>query len=143
MEPLETHRGTVYPWEIDHMGHMNVQHYVARFDSATWHLFAAMGMTPRWLRDHRRGMSAVEQTVSYRREVLAGDLVIVISSVLEVSTRSIRFRHVMHDAVTGEEVASTELVGVHIDLERREAVAFSNSIRSRAKEMIALRDPTR
>ena len=24
---LETYRGVVYPWQLDHIGHMNVQFY--------------------------------------------------------------------------------------------------------------------
>ena len=27
-EPAETYRGFVYPWEMDHIGHMNVRFYV-------------------------------------------------------------------------------------------------------------------
>ena len=35
---IETYRGVVYPWQMDHMGHMNVRFYSARFDEATWRL---------------------------------------------------------------------------------------------------------
>ena len=31
-----TYRGVVYPWDCDHMGHMNVMRYVGKFDEATW-----------------------------------------------------------------------------------------------------------
>lgn len=36
----ETYRGTVYPWQCDHMGHMNVMWYAGKFDEATWQLHA-------------------------------------------------------------------------------------------------------
>jgi acyl-CoA thioester hydrolase len=35
-----TYRGTVYPWQCDHMGHMNVMWYVAKFDEASWQLLS-------------------------------------------------------------------------------------------------------
>ncbi|HET7639657.1 MAG TPA: thioesterase family protein, partial [Ktedonobacteraceae bacterium] len=54
-----THRGVVYPWQCDHMGHMNVMWYVGKFDEATWQLFAVLGMTPSFLREQQRGMAAV------------------------------------------------------------------------------------
>ena len=38
---LETCRGTVYPWQCDHMNHMNVMWYVGKFDEATWNLTAS------------------------------------------------------------------------------------------------------
>lgn len=134
---METFRGTVYPWETDHMGHMNVQFYAAKFDSATWQLFGAIGMTPSWLRENWRGMAAVEQTIRYRAELLAGDLIVVQSSVIEISKSSIRFRHVMTNCATGEEAASTELVGVHFDLRDRNSYPFPEPIRQRAQQMAA------
>lgn len=36
LKAVETYRGVVYPWVIDHVGHVNVQSYVARFDEASW-----------------------------------------------------------------------------------------------------------
>lgn len=32
---IKSCRGFVYPWQMDHVGHMNVQFYTARFDEAT------------------------------------------------------------------------------------------------------------
>lgn len=133
---METYRGTVQQWEIDHMGHMNVQFYVAKFDSATWQLFSAVGMAPEWLREHRAGMAAVEQTITYRAELLAGALVVVRSAVLAITTRSLRFRHVMTDCETGKEAATTELVAVHLDLTTRASRPFPEAIRQRATELI-------
>ena len=40
---IETYRGVVYPWSIDHVGHMNVASYTARFDEATWHFLGELG----------------------------------------------------------------------------------------------------
>ena len=46
---VETYRGTIYPWQCDHMGHMNVMWYVGKFDEATWQFFSMLGLTPAWL----------------------------------------------------------------------------------------------
>ena len=59
----ETYRGTVYPWQCDHMGHMNVMGYVGKFDEATWQLFHAIGITASFLREQRRAMAAVDQRI--------------------------------------------------------------------------------
>ena len=32
---IETYRGVVYPNQLDHMDHMNVQWYTSRFDEGT------------------------------------------------------------------------------------------------------------
>lgn len=34
METDATYRGTVYPWQCDHVGHMNIMWYVGKFDAA-------------------------------------------------------------------------------------------------------------
>ena len=77
-----TYRGSVYPWQCDHVGHMNIMWYVGKFDEANWNLFAALGLTPSYLRRENRGMAAVQQTISYKRELLAGDIVSISSRVI-------------------------------------------------------------
>src|SRR5215510_5918862 len=109
-----TCRGVVYPWQCDHMGHMNVMWYVGKFDEATWPFLASFGLTPSYLREQQRGMVAVEQRLSYRRELLAGDLFRVRSAALEVGRSSIRFVHEMFHDESGELAATTLLKGVHI-----------------------------
>ena len=123
-DEVETYRGTVYPWEIDQVGHMNVQFYVAKFDEATWQLFAQIGMTPSYFRDRNRGMAAVQQNTTYSRELLAGDVVAVRSSVIEIGPRKLRFRHRLINCETGEEAAMTEMTGVHMDRSARKSCEF-------------------
>jgi acyl-CoA thioester hydrolase len=102
METDATYRGTVYPWQCDHVGHMNIMWYVGKFDEANWNLFARLGLTPSYLRECGRGMAAVQQTVTYKRELLAGDIVEVRSRLLEISDKSVRFVHEMRNGETGE-----------------------------------------
>ena len=136
-EQLITYRGAVYPWHCDHVGHMNVMWYVGKFDEATWHLFNAIGLTPSYLRVARRGMAAVDQHISYVRELHAGDVVTVRTAVLEIKERSIRFVHEMTNEESGEVAARTTLKGVHLDTELRKSCAFEAVIVDRARALIA------
>ena len=79
-----TYRGAVYPWHCDHVGHMNVMWYVGKFDEATWNFFARLGLTPAYLRDAGRGMAAGQQNITYKRELLAGDVVEVVKKVRRI-----------------------------------------------------------
>ena len=72
MKPIVTYRGAVYPWQCDHIGHMNVMWYIGKFDEASWNLLACIGITPSYIRDAQTGMAGVEQNVTYKRELLAG-----------------------------------------------------------------------
>jgi acyl-CoA thioester hydrolase len=128
---FETARGTVYPWQADHVGHMNVQFYVARFDEASWQLLANFGVTGAYLRENHRGMGALEQHTYYRREVLPGALIRITSEVEEVKAKVVRFTHRMYDVETGEEVASTTITAAHMDTVARRAVPFPDDVAAR------------
>jgi acyl-CoA thioester hydrolase len=131
-----TYRGAVYPWHCDQMGHMNVMWYVGKFDEATWNLFAAMGITTAFLREKQRGMAAVQQNITYRRELLAGDTVTVHSAFLEIRDKVARFVHEMRHGETGELAALCMLTGVHIDAVARKSCAFPEDILARGRSLV-------
>jgi acyl-CoA thioester hydrolase len=134
---IETYRGIVYPWHCDHVGHMNVMHYVGKFDEATWFLLNRLGLTRAFLADNRRGMAAVEQRIAYQREVLAGDALAVDTTIVEVRDKVLKFVHRM----TIPDVAKTAAVmlqtTVHLDTEQRRATAFPPDVIARARELVA------
>ena len=137
-----TYRGTVYPWQCDHVGHMNIMWYVGKFDEANWNLFARIGLTPSYLRGSNRGMAAVQQNIFYKRELLAGDIVEIKSRLLELCEKSIRFVHEMRNGETGEIVATCEITGVHVDRQARKATAFAEEIRHEASRHLAAEPAT-
>jgi acyl-CoA thioester hydrolase len=118
---------------------MNVQFYTARFDEATWHLFAALGMTTSYFKANRRGMAALDQRTLYKRELHAGALIRITSELLEMKPKTIRFLHRMYDTENEEEVATTELVGAHIDTDARKAVPFPDEIVKRQASFVDAR----
>jgi acyl-CoA thioester hydrolase len=110
--------------------------YVGKFNEATWHLFAQIGMTPSYLRASGRGMAAVQQNISYKRELLAGDIIEVRSRILELRDKVLRFAHEMTDVETGESAPSCELTGVHLDRAARNSIAFEDKVRDLAQKLL-------
>ena len=135
-EELVTYRGMVYPWHCDHMGHMNVMWYTGKFDEASWALLARCGATAAFLREQGRCMAAVEQTITYRQELVAGDAVTITSAVLEVREKSIRFVHRMYKEGSDEPAALCVIAGVHIDAQTRRPCALSADLAERARRLI-------
>jgi acyl-CoA thioester hydrolase len=131
-----TYRGVVSTSQCDHMGHMNVAWYVAKFDEATWQLFAAIGLVRSRLHDEGVGMAGVEQHIEYKRELFPGDVVTVTSTILEVKDKAIRFAHDMKHDETGVVAARTILVAVHLDANTRKARSLPGDVRERAMAMI-------
>jgi acyl-CoA thioester hydrolase len=136
VELVETYRGTVYPWQCDHMNHMNVMWYVGKFDEATWNLLTRFGITPSFMRNDGRGMAAVDQRIAYQRELRAGDTVAIRSGVVEVRDKLLRFFHEMRNTETEEVCAITLLVAVHMDMVARTSCALPQAAAERARQMI-------
>ncbi len=133
---IETYGGTVYPHQLDHMGHMNVQWYTAKFDEATWHLFAQIGITPSYIAQHNMGMAALEQTTHYLAEAMAGDLLLIESTVIDIKNKTIRFFHTMSNAENNKHLATSEIVAAHLNREIRKSAPLPESIRRRCETFI-------
>jgi acyl-CoA thioester hydrolase len=131
-----TYRGTVYPWHCDHMGHMNVMWYVGKFDEATWQFFGAIGLGPARLRAAGRGMAAVDQRITYVRELHAGAVVSVSTVLEEIHERKLRFTHEMRNDDSGEVVARTTIWGVHLDTALRRTCPFDPSVIEQAQALL-------
>jgi acyl-CoA thioester hydrolase len=61
--------------------------------------------------------------------------------VLEVGGKSIRFMHEMRHGLGGELCATSDLVGVYIDVQTRKSRPIPESIAARAKEMLGSTEP--
>lgn len=118
---IETYRGIVRPNHLDHMGHMNVQWYVAKFDDATWHLFSKLGLTSSYFETETCGMAALEQNIKYLAEVMAGDLLLCRSKATAVENKILKFTHYMYNAETETKVATVDMVAVHLDRKIRKS----------------------
>jgi acyl-CoA thioester hydrolase len=130
-----TYRGIVYPWQCDHMGHMNVMWYTSKFDEACWQLLSMLGLNPTRFAEEGTGMAAVEQHIQYRRELRAGQAVTIQSAVLEVKGKSIHMLHKLIEDASGEVAATTVVVGVHIDAMLRKALSIPQDVRDAVLQM--------
>lgn len=137
MEAPVTYRGAVYPWHCDHIGHMNVMWYVGKFDEATWNFVALLGFGAARMRTEDRGWAAVQQNITYKRELLPGDTVIVRTALLEVRDKVIRFAHEMAHGESGETAAVCELTAIHMDRAQRRSAPLPPDVIERARAMLA------
>lgn len=133
---VETHLGRVAASECDHLGHMNVQFYVAKVSDAAWHVMASIGITPSYIRERRRAPAAVKQEVLYLKELLAGDLVRMDSGVLEVSERKITFFHRLTNVGTGQVAMKSKVYTVMMDLDARRSTMLDADVLKRARERL-------
>ena len=131
-----THRGVVRSHELDHMGHMNVVAYAAKFDEGTWSFFNDIGLTPSYLRSSGKATAAVRYEIAYERELLAGDVVTVRTRLTKLGRTSFAFRHEMWNGETGDRVATADVTGVLIDRAGRRPVAWPEDLAERLRALI-------
>ena len=132
---IKTYQGTIYPWNGDHMNHMNVKFYVEKFDEATWNLFTYLGLSSNYLRENKKGMVALEQNIKYQKEVFAGENIYIESEVIEIKGKIIRFKHDMHNLESNEKVAETIITGLQIDHEKRKGVMIPEFVNLNLKKL--------
>ena len=116
---IETYRGTIFPWECDFFDHVNVRHYVAKFDEATWQFLAHFDMTPSYFKKTKTGMFNVEHNIKYRRELFAGDLIMIKTELLEVGPRSISYQHILIKTDINDIAATMNVTAAHVEMETR------------------------
>ncbi|MEU8704917.1 thioesterase family protein [Streptomyces sp. NPDC048565] len=145
-EALPLFRQTVRPEWIDYNGHLSEAFYVLVFGYATDALMIETGMGPEYRADTGCSLYTVESHVRYLRDVPVGAPLAIRTRLLGTGARKTRFAHEMYvldraeaDPEPGAEpVATSELLGVHVDQGSGRAVPFPEAVRER---LSALTEP--
>ncbi|GAB3686165.1 thioesterase family protein [Salinisphaera aquimarina] len=102
----EVARNSVQSWEIDQMGHMNVQFYVEKASDGLATLAVQLGMGPSYARGRHASLRERNLHVRFLRERRSGSPYFLRAGVLEVSTQQLRVYQEMVDGLSGE-IAAT------------------------------------
>jgi acyl-CoA thioester hydrolase len=122
---LPPHHETVRPEWVDYNGHMNVAYYVLVFDHATDAALDALDVGEAYRQATGCSVFVGDMHVTYRREVGAGDRLIVTSRPIACDDRRLVLCHEMRCAgVDDDVVATNEVLCVHVDLGSRRSVAW-------------------
>lgn len=132
-----THRSVVQQWECDHMGHLNVRNYMAKFDDAAWNLLAELGINKKYFEERNGGVAAVDHHVTYKKEMLPGDSITIRTHLALMEGKKFKMVHKMYDSVSGLLVADCELFAVHMDQKTRRATDFPDDILANGQAYLA------
>ncbi|MFF0199825.1 acyl-CoA thioesterase [Streptomyces sp. NPDC005017] len=113
---------TVRGYETDTQGHLNQAVYLNYAEHARWSLLQAAGIRQADLVGRGVGPVALETTIRYRRELLAGDEVEVTCAFLWGEGKTFRIAQTIRKA-DGTVAAEIEAVGGLMDLAARRLVA--------------------
>ena len=136
---IETYVGVVHPWMCDSMGHLNVRHYVAMFDDASFQLLgriAAPHSTP------ALGWADVRMEIDYAHETAVGTLVTVRSVVEKIGKSSLTYLHEMRGTLDDIVRASVLTVTVRFDLKLRSKIDLEADARHAATKLMRVKGDT-
>lgn len=131
-EPQVTFVGVAHPWMCDTNGHVNVRHFMAFFDDASFQLLAAIAGDG----DETLGWADVRTQITYRHEIAPGTGLTILSRVTRVGRTSITYSHRLTGSVDKVLRAEAETVTVRFDLVARKAIELEADARERAEALI-------
>ncbi len=127
----EFHREIIRPEWCDYNGHMNLAYYVLVFDHATDAFWDVLGIGLEYKDRTGNSTFTVESHITYDREVLEGDEVRCTTQLLGFDDKRIHYFHRMYHVADNYLAATTELLGVHVDLAVRRVARMPDDIQAR------------
>lgn len=128
-------RSVVDPADCDFLGHMNVSRYFAACSDGVFAIQSEMGLTASDMRKGRRLSFAVVNAQSeFRAELSAGDSIRLETTVLEMGTKSITFRHRLIRSEEDTLAFETVFKCVMLNLETRSSSEIPDDVRARASQ---------
>jgi acyl-CoA thioester hydrolase len=136
-KPLATCRLSVSPEWIDYNGHMNVGYYSVAFDKATDVLLDNIDLGAAYRHRADASMFIVEAHLTYEREVSEGDPLRFETRVLDADGKRLHIFHAMYHETDGYLAATNELMGLHVDLQKRRSAPFPDTAQERIAALLA------
>ncbi len=131
---IESFRAAVAPADCDHLGHMNVQHYFRAVSDGMFAVMVRIGLTPEEIRRRKLSFAVVRAETEFHRELYAGDVIALESTILKVGDKSATFHHRLRNVATDEIAMTTEFKCVLLDLETRQAAVVPEDLRKAAAQ---------
>ncbi len=130
---IDSCRGIVTAWEVDHVGHFTVAYYHQRIEDAGFAILEALGLGPAYARSERRGCLTTACDVRYLHELRGGDIYHVRSGVLAIEEAALVFGHRLFESASGALCTTVEQRVVHVDMATDEPIALA-AVQRRAAE---------
>ena len=129
---VETFRAAVAPADCDHLGHMNVQHYFRAVSDGMFAVMIRVGLSHEEIRRRNLSFAVVRAETEFHRELYAGDVTALESTIVKVGEKSATFHRRMRNVATNDLAMSTEFKCVLLDLEKRRPSIVPEDIRNAA-----------
>lgn len=130
---LVTFMGVAHPWMCDAMGHLNIRHYAAMFDDASFQLLSRIAAPTAPGTEVNLGWADVRMEIDFKHETPAGTPLTIVSAVEKIGNSSVTYLHTMSNSLTGQVHAQARIVTLRFDLQKRAKMSLDAQARARAQ----------
>jgi acyl-CoA thioester hydrolase len=127
----------VEPQWIDYNGHLNMAYYNVLFDRAVDETYALIGLGTDYVAERRHSVFTAEVHVRFLRELHAGDPVRVTFQLMSYDAKRLHYFEQLFHAEEGWVSATSENLGLHVDMDAKKAAAFPSEVAARLADMKA------
>jgi len=128
--PLELYTCKVSPTWIDYNGHMTEASYLTAFGEASDQLFRYIGIDESY-RNEGKGHSfyTVETHINFYNEVGSGEPLRFTTQIIGVDDKRLHFFHNMYHSNTGDLIATTEQMLLHVNMQASSAAPILPNVK--------------
>ena len=137
MSALATGGRAVPPEWIDYNGHMMDGYYCVAFAEATEEFLAHVGFGPGYRQETNSSIYTVESHLCYFRSVRVGEQLSYATQLLGADAKRMHVFHRMTEADSGDEVATNELMFLHVDIATERVTPMPAGRRSAVEALAA------
>jgi acyl-CoA thioesterase FadM len=110
--------------QADENGHLNVRHYLGLYDDAEWVVFGGLGLGDEHTAAGIGGIFALEQHLTYRREVLVGEQVTARMRLLARTPRMLHLVTYLANDTRRDVAGSMEALNAYVSFGTRRLAPF-------------------
>ena len=125
MSVLLTTKKIIKEW-TDYNNHMNLSYYILVFDMGAEKILSKFQMGEHSAKITKRSTMVVETSTTYQNEVKEGDEVNVCLVHLDHDNKRLHYKLEMHDKNKNILSATTEVLALYMDLNKRKVSEFEN-----------------
>lgn len=133
---IELYRNSVQQWEVDMMGHMNVQFYVQKSTAALAVLAQELGLAPRDLRDSGACLVPLDHHIRFLKEQRPGAPVVINGGVIAATPERLTVYQEMVNAASEDVVATFQVTAQLQDARTRSPRQLPGGAVDRARALI-------
>jgi acyl-CoA thioester hydrolase len=133
---MELFSGRVEPHWIDYNGHMNVAYYHQAFDRATDAFLERIGLGESYLERENGSMFALEDHITYQRELRVGDPFRITVQLLDFDRKRMHYFQRLFHEEEGFLAATCEHLSIFVDMAKRTSAEIPPPVRDELSKIL-------